>query len=138
MSNFYQYWAREQYDHAEHCERLTNLPFRNAIMAGIRTMPYSVGACITSIFAGFAVSKFKSYKEVIIGGWAFFTLGVGLMIMLDSRSSIAEQVFVTLIPAAGLGCLFQPPLIAIQASMPVKVCLCSSLKSSLFFLMNPG
>lgn len=33
----------------------------------------------------------------------FMTLGFGLMIMLDARSNIPEQVFYPLIAAAGLG-----------------------------------
>lgn len=39
------------------------------------------------------------------------TLGFGLMILLDDKSSVAEQELVTLVASLGIGCLFQPPLI---------------------------
>jgi hypothetical protein len=83
-------------------------------------LPYSLGCSLTSAISGVVVSKTGSYRPMIIGAFAIFTLGMGLMYRLDSFSSIAEQVVYPLIAALGLGCLFQVPLIGLQAAMPIK------------------
>lgn len=42
------------------------------------------------------------------------------MIMLEENSSTAKQELVLLVAGLGVGCFFQPPLIALQAAMPLK------------------
>ncbi|PPQ63069.1 hypothetical protein CVT24_005924 [Panaeolus cyanescens] len=92
----------------------------SATRAGIEMLPYSLGCAFTSALSGVVVTRTGKYREVIWGGNAVFVIGMGLMIMLDANSSMAEKVVFTLIAALGLGCLFQTPLIAIQAAMPIK------------------
>jgi hypothetical protein len=72
-------------------------------MAGVRTMPYSVGAAVVSVAGGYIISYTGRYKEIMVASFAIFTLGQGLMILLDSRSSIAEQVMTTLVASIGIG-----------------------------------
>ncbi|KAK7693539.1 hypothetical protein QCA50_003108 [Cerrena zonata] len=52
--------------------------------------------------------------------WVIIVLGYGLMIQLDEKSNTAEKVLYLLISAVGIGCLFQTPLIGLQAAMPLK------------------
>ncbi|KAF9526981.1 MFS amino acid permease [Crepidotus variabilis] len=92
----------------------------SATMAGVWMIPYSFGAALFSALSGVLVSKTGQYRPVMWFGFAFFTLGMGLMIMLDSHSSTAEKVVLPLVAATGLGCLFQSPLIGLQAAMPHK------------------
>ncbi|KAH8826585.1 MFS amino acid permease [Flagelloscypha sp. PMI_526] len=92
----------------------------SATMAGVKMIAYSFGGSFTSATSGFLVAKTGKYKAVIIVSFAVFTLGTGLMIMLDERSSIALQEILPLIAALGMGPLFQTPLIALQAAMPMK------------------
>ncbi|KAF9265497.1 MFS general substrate transporter [Marasmius fiardii PR-910] len=92
----------------------------SATGAGVKMLPYSLGGSVTSALSGVVVSRFKEYRMVMWIAWAVFCIGYGLMIMLDSHSSIAEQVVFPLIAALGLGCLFQTPLIGLQAAMPLK------------------
>lgn len=40
--------------------------------------------------------------------------------MLEQNSSIAQQEIWLFIAGIGIGCLFQPPIIALQAAMPLK------------------
>lgn len=47
-------------------------------------------------------------------------LGYGLMVMLDEKTSLAVQMIITLISGFGFGGLFHPPLIGMQAAMPIK------------------
>jgi len=48
------------------------------------------------------------------------TLGFGLMVLLNNTSNLAEKILYPLVAAIGVGCLFQTPLIALQAAMPIK------------------
>ncbi|KAF5373628.1 hypothetical protein D9758_000649 [Tetrapyrgos nigripes] len=92
----------------------------SATGAGVRMIPFSCGGAIFSAASGILVSKTKEYRFIMWGAFAFFTLGYGLMIMLDSHSNTAEKVLYPFVAAIGLGSLFQTPLIALQAAMPLK------------------
>ncbi|KAK0483776.1 MFS general substrate transporter [Armillaria novae-zelandiae] len=92
----------------------------SATGAGVRMLPFSLGSSLTSATMGYIVSRTGEYRLVIWVSWAVFTLGYGLMIMLDSYSNTAEKVLYPLIAAMGLGTMFQVPMIALQAAMPLK------------------
>jgi len=83
-------------------------------------IPFSVGAAITSVLSGFLVTRLGTYRSIIWGSWATTVLGWGLMTTLDDHSNTAKKVLYPLFTAFGFGCLFQVPLIALQAAMPVK------------------
>ncbi|KAI5118065.1 hypothetical protein M0805_006328 [Coniferiporia weirii] len=92
----------------------------NATMAGVRQLPLSLGSSLFAIISGLIVSKTGRYRPVMWAGWVIMTLGYGLMIMLEENTSSAKQEVYLLIAGIGIGCLFQPPLIGLQASMPLK------------------
>ncbi|KAF8844500.1 MFS general substrate transporter [Paxillus ammoniavirescens] len=92
----------------------------SATNSGIRMLPYSLGAALLSATSGFVVSRTGSYRPIIWGAWVVMTLGWGLMTMLDNTSNTAEKELYPLVAALGIGCLFQTPLIAVQAAMPLK------------------
>ncbi|KAK0451021.1 MFS amino acid permease [Armillaria borealis] len=92
----------------------------SATGAGVRMLPFSLGSSLTSATMGYVVSRTGEYRLVIWISWAVFTLGYGLMIMLDSYSNTAEKVLYPFIAAVGLGTMFQVPMIALQAAMPLK------------------
>ncbi|KAH9071118.1 MFS general substrate transporter [Lactarius deliciosus] len=92
----------------------------SATGAGIRMMPFSLGHAVASGIAGFTVSRLGVYRGIIWGGWAVLILGWGLMTMLDDHSNTAEKVLYLMVTALGIGCVFQTPLVALQAAMPLK------------------
>ncbi|KAJ3574818.1 hypothetical protein NP233_g1504 [Leucocoprinus birnbaumii] len=92
----------------------------SATKAGVQMLPYSLGCSVTSALSGILVTRTGSYRMVIWVSYAVFTLGMGLMIMLTGTSSTAVKEIFPLITALGLGSLFQTPLIALQAAMPLK------------------
>jgi len=83
-------------------------------------VPFSAGFAATSLVSGFTVTRTGVYRGIICAAWAVMVLGWGLMTTLDDHSNTAEKVLYPLIVAAGIGCLFQPQLIALQAAMPLK------------------
>ncbi|KAK1236015.1 hypothetical protein PQX77_000784, partial [Marasmius sp. AFHP31] len=92
----------------------------SATGAGVKMLPFSLGGAVVSAISGIIVSRFKEYRIVMWISWAIFTLGYGLMTMLDGYSSLAEQLVLPLVAALGIGALFQTPLIGLQAAMPLK------------------
>ncbi|KAG2756045.1 MFS general substrate transporter [Suillus brevipes Sb2] len=92
----------------------------SATSSGIRMLPYSLSSALMSAVSGIIVTRTGSYRPTMWFGWSVMTLGWGLMIMLDSTSTNAEKEVYPFIAALGIGCLFQTPLIAIQAAMPIK------------------
>ncbi|KAL5485001.1 hypothetical protein ACEPAI_7643 [Sanghuangporus weigelae] len=92
----------------------------NATMSGIRQMPLSIGAALTSTIIGFVLSKTGHYRPILWAGSAIMTLGTGLLIMFDENTSTAEQELWLLVVGIGVGFLFQAPLILVQAAMPLK------------------
>ncbi|KIY72091.1 MFS general substrate transporter [Cylindrobasidium torrendii FP15055 ss-10] len=92
----------------------------SATGAGVRMLPFSLGSSVTSGLAGFVVTRTGQYRPIIWASWAMFAVGYGLMIMLDSHSPVWPTVVYPLIASLGLGSLFQVPLVALQAAMPLK------------------
>ncbi|VDC06640.1 unnamed protein product [Peniophora sp. CBMAI 1063] len=92
----------------------------DATMSGVRMIPFSVSAAIVSAVTGILVSRLGSYRPIVWVGWTIMTLGYGLMTMLDDTSNDAEKVLYIFVAALGVGCLFQTPLIGLQAAMPLK------------------
>ncbi|KIK57685.1 hypothetical protein GYMLUDRAFT_203254 [Collybiopsis luxurians FD-317 M1] len=92
----------------------------SAIGSGVRNLSFSLGSSLTSAVAGVIVSRTREYRFVMWIAWAIFTVGYGLMTTLDSHSNTAKKELYPLVAALGIGCLFQTPLIALQAAMPLK------------------
>ncbi|THU87242.1 MFS general substrate transporter, partial [Dendrothele bispora CBS 962.96] len=92
----------------------------SATGAGVRMIPFSCGSAILSAISGILVTRTREYRIIMWIGWGIFTLGYGLMIMLDANSNIPEKVLYPFVAALGFGCLFQTPLIGLQAAMPLR------------------
>ncbi|KAF8843668.1 MFS general substrate transporter [Paxillus ammoniavirescens] len=108
----------------------------SATGAGVRMLPFSLGAAMISVVSGIALSKSGKYRVIMWASYVVMTIGMGLMIMLDYTSSDAEKEVFPLIATLGIGCLFQVPLIALQAAMPLKDMATAS--SGFMFLRTVG
>ncbi|KAL5507329.1 hypothetical protein ACEPAH_6785 [Sanghuangporus vaninii] len=91
-----------------------------ATMAGVRQLPLPIGAAITSMGTGMMLPKTGKYRPVLWAGGVIMTLGIGLLVMLDEKTSVVKQEIWLFVFGIGVGCLFQTPLIALQAAMPLK------------------
>ncbi|KAM5535182.1 hypothetical protein V8D89_011118 [Ganoderma adspersum] len=92
----------------------------SATGAGVRMLPFSLSGALMSIVSGQIISRTGKWRPVMWVSWAIMTLGWGLMITLDDTSNIAKKVLYPFVTALGVGCLFQTPLIGLQAAMPLK------------------
>ncbi|KAA1469513.1 MFS amino acid permease [Dentipellis sp. KUC8613] len=92
----------------------------SATGAGVKMLPFSLGGAFFSATSGIIVTRTGAYRPVMWFAWAVMVLGWGLMTQLDDTSNMAEKVLYPLVTAMGVGCLFQTPLIGLQAAMPIK------------------
>ncbi|KAJ6473935.1 MFS amino acid permease [Mycena vulgaris] len=102
----------------------------SATKSGALFIPFAILSSATSALGGYAVSKMGDFRQTIMA------LGYGLMIMLNERSSMALQIIYPAIAALGAGGLFVPPLIGIQAAMPVRDMATSSATFGLVRLLG--
>ncbi|KAJ7095709.1 major facilitator superfamily domain-containing protein [Mycena belliarum] len=92
----------------------------SALGSGIKMLPIALGGSLASIIAGPLVSVTKVARPFIWMGTILMTIGAGLLISLSEKSNVGMEMGYTLIQGIGTGFLFQPPLIALQAAMPLK------------------
>ncbi|KAJ6579540.1 MFS amino acid permease [Mycena vulgaris] len=104
----------------------------SATKSGVLIIPFSLLSSVTSALGGYVVSRMGDYRPVMWISFVVMAVGYGLMILLDERSSIALQIIYPTIAGLGLGGLFLPPLIGMQAAMPVKDMATSSTTFGLF------
>ncbi|KAJ7663013.1 major facilitator superfamily domain-containing protein [Mycena rosella] len=104
----------------------------SATKSGVLIIPFSLLSSVTSALGGYVVSRMGDYRPIMWISYVVMALGYGLMIMLNERSSIALQIIYPSVAGLGLGGLFLPPLIGLQAAMPVKEMATSSTTFGLF------
>ncbi|KAG8935996.1 hypothetical protein FRC02_005192 [Tulasnella sp. 418] len=92
----------------------------SALRSGIEMLPYSLTASVTAVLSGQVIAKTLRYRPTLWVGWAVTVIGSGLMITLDEKSNEAKRILYLLVAAGGVGCLFQTPVIGMQAAMPLK------------------
>ncbi|KAF5692414.1 tetracycline efflux transporter [Fusarium denticulatum] len=90
----------------------------SAIKSAAVYTPLVATQMIASIGSGQYISRRLRYGEVIIFGFAIWTLGAGLALLLTRHSSPAVIAVILAIVGTGVGCIFQPTLIALQAHSP--------------------
>lgn len=94
--------------------------FQNArgmspVLSAALVLPITCGQMAASILSGLYISHFERYGEVIYAGFTLWTLGVGLTIKFNLDTSIGEIVGILIIQGVGVGFIFQPTLVALQA-----------------------
>ncbi|KAJ7739838.1 MFS general substrate transporter [Mycena metata] len=90
------------------------------LISGVKLFPVALGGSVATVIVGLIVTATKRTRPFIWSGTALMTLGAGLLITLSEKSSLGQEMGFSLIEGVGIGFLFQPPLIALQAAMPLK------------------
>jgi MFS family permease len=78
-------------------------------------LPIPFATMLASITAGQYISRRERYGEIIWSGFFFWTLGVGLTCIFNLDTPIAAMVVILLVQGIGVGFIFQPTLVALQA-----------------------
>ncbi|KAJ7096214.1 major facilitator superfamily-domain-containing protein, partial [Mycena epipterygia] len=88
--------------------------------SGVLIIPFALFTSLTSVLGGASVTKMGDYRPAMWSSFSVMAIGYGLMIMLDESTSRALEFVYTIIAGLGAGCFFLPPLLGLQAAMPVK------------------
>lgn len=94
--------------------------FQNArrmspLLSAALVLPITCAQMFSSIASGQYISRTERYGEVIWSGFFLWTLGVGLTCIFDVGTPISAIVIILLIQGVGVGFIFQPTLVALQA-----------------------
>jgi hypothetical protein len=85
------------------------------LRSGVLILPNVVPEACMGIVNGVIMLKTGHYREIIWVGLALLTLGTGMYIRFTPDTPIAVIVGMLIIGGTGSGCLFEAPLVAIQA-----------------------
>ncbi|CDK28289.1 unnamed protein product [Kuraishia capsulata CBS 1993] len=84
-------------------------------IAACMSLPYLIIQAVVSTVCGALISKYRSYGFFLYFGYTVWFLGTGLQIMFDQNLSIVGIIFILLCQGVGVGCIFQPTIVALQA-----------------------
>ncbi|KAJ6471758.1 MFS general substrate transporter [Mycena vitilis] len=89
------------------------------IFSGVLFLPIAVTISPSAIFQGILVAKTGRYRMIILTGWCFMLLGMGLLISMKVGTPIWAIVIFQLIQGFGMGVLYAT-IFAVQAPLPVS------------------
>ncbi|KAL2179029.1 major facilitator superfamily-domain-containing protein [Thermothelomyces heterothallicus CBS 202.75] len=87
-------------------------------LSGVLLLPFAVSMSVATVGTGAYLKKTGRYLDCIYLGFALMALGVGLFHDLPSSTSWPRVILYQIISGFGIGLNFQPPLIALQNSVP--------------------
>ena len=85
-------------------------------MSAVLVIPLPLAQAISSIGIGLLMSRYTVYRAFIICGFALWTVGISLQILLSRRTPVYWIVLIQIIAGIGLGSTMQPTLVAAQAN----------------------
>ena len=88
----------------------------NPIITGVALFPETFTVAPLAVVTGIAITKTGKYRWAIWSGWLITILGNGLIYLLDVDTTIAQWVFLNLVPGIGMGILFPSMAFAVQAA----------------------
>ncbi|EEB09506.2 membrane transporter [Schizosaccharomyces japonicus yFS275] len=104
--------------------------------SSLHSLPCIVACCCLAAIAPVVIAIVQNYWYCLIFGWAVTVVGSCLLVRVGAHTSIGAIIAYSVVAAAGAGTLFDPSLIAIQASASTAdvavVC------SMFFFIRNLG
>ncbi|KAL2825752.1 major facilitator superfamily domain-containing protein [Aspergillus cavernicola] len=104
------------------------------LRSGMLILPMMVTEAGTDILVGVLLHRVGRYREITWGGVVLMTVGMGLYINLDRRTTVAQIIGFEVIGGIGTALLFQTPVIAIQNA--VSQAETASATATLGFIRN--
>ncbi|KAI0474119.1 major facilitator superfamily domain-containing protein [Xylariaceae sp. FL0804] len=87
------------------------------LLSGVYILPNALAVSIVSAGTGAYMKRVGKYLPAIIFGFAFLTLGYGLLIDLPPHGNWAKIIIYQIIAGIGVGPNFQSPLVALQSGL---------------------
>ncbi|KAL0056701.1 hypothetical protein AAF712_016693 [Marasmius tenuissimus] len=87
--------------------------------AGVVALGPAISVGLAVIISGMSVTITKRYRPQLYAAWVLVILGFGLMIPLDSESTFAHIIGVTVLPMVGIGALASAGYFPVLAPLDV-------------------
>lgn len=87
----------------------------SAVASAALLLPLTGAQMASSILSGQYISRMERYGEIIWSGFVLWALGVGLTCVFSLETPIYALALVLLVQGIGVGFVFQPTLVALQA-----------------------
>ncbi|KAJ5183794.1 hypothetical protein N7492_001410 [Penicillium capsulatum] len=86
------------------------------ILSGVALFPETFTVAPSGMVVGVLITMTGRYRWAIWLGWALSTIGLGLMCIIKSTTSVYGWILLNIVPGLGLGILFPSLGYAVQAS----------------------
>ncbi|KAF3764673.1 MFS general substrate transporter [Cryphonectria parasitica EP155] len=103
------------------------------LLSGVLILPFALTMSTGQVAANNYVKKKGRYLDCIYFGFSVMILGLGLFYNLPDSRMWPKIIIYQLITGLGIGCLFQPPLIALQGNLSAQD---NATATSSFFLVR--
>ncbi|CAG8908534.1 unnamed protein product [Penicillium egyptiacum] len=90
------------------------------VIAGVAALPQTVTVVPCAIMVGVVVGFTGRYRWAVWVGWLLTCFGVGLLILLESNTTVVQWIFLEAVSGLGIGLLFPSIALAIQSSVPQR------------------
>ena len=87
-------------------------------VSGTLVLPFALVTSVSGLLSGIYIHRTGRYRELFWIGQALMIAGFGGFTQFDAETSIAQLCGLQALTASGMGMLFSPPLLAMQASVP--------------------
>ncbi|KAF4990572.1 hypothetical protein FGRMN_8387 [Fusarium graminum] len=88
----------------------------NALAAGAVLLPLVIPIAAAPVLSGQYMSGVGSYMHCILVGFAVWTLGNGLTLLLDGRTKLGPLICILIVDGIGVGLTLQPVLMGMYAN----------------------
>ncbi|KAJ5698622.1 MFS multidrug transporter-like protein [Penicillium macrosclerotiorum] len=90
------------------------------LLSGVWMLPFAVSMSAATVGAGMYIKKTGRFLDCIRVGFTILLLGVGLLYDLPRSRTWSKIIIYQIISGFGVGLNFQPPMIALQSSVPAQ------------------
>ena len=95
-----------------------NIRGYSVIVSAALSIPLVFMQSVGSVISGQYISHRHHYRVILWSGFASWTIGCGLSVLFDQTTSPGVCVIALLLIGIGVGFVFQPTLVALQAHSP--------------------
>ena len=88
------------------------------LQSGLRIIPITIVQALTAILSGLALKVLSSPRALLHTGMALTALGLSLLTTLTPTTPLWRTMLLEIPTGIGVGLVFQPPLVALQANCP--------------------
>lgn len=86
--------------------------------SGVHLLPYIIPVVLASILSGIFIQKSTHVKPFAVAGGILSPIGVGILCLLDTNSSMARQIGLLILVGVSCGIQMQPAILSAQIAAP--------------------